>query len=156
MRRIIGTLMEWVEEANKVIERTRAARRSLLNEGGPHTMALATLARDLREEPAYLESGADGITLVKTSTLRVVLEVLRSGHRLAEHQVPGSVTLHLLEGEVRLQSGEEVSYVVAGELLALPANHLHTVEAVKDCVFLLHLGVATKSAEAPIDVATAA
>lgn len=118
-----------------VIERTRTARRARLHPGGIHTFEVETLTQALRDEAEPY--GRDGVTLVKSPHLRVVLEVLREGIALHEHREPGPVTLFLLEGEIRFEAAGEVVYLKAGEILALPTNRPHTVEAVQDSAFLL-------------------
>lgn len=118
-------------------ERTQAGRQTRLHEGSIHTFAPEALLRELREEATYLAHGRDGVTLLKTPELRVLLQVLRAGEGLGEHQAPGPITLQVLEGEVRFQASEEVLYLGSGELLIMPATHAHSVEAVRDAAFLL-------------------
>lgn len=119
------------------LERTREERTERLDTGLLHAFALAQYASALREEPEYAANGRNGVTLVKTLGLRVVLEVLRSGAELAEHRAPGSITVQVLEGEVRFHTGEETFRIREGEMLALPASRPHAVEAVRDTAFLL-------------------
>jgi quercetin dioxygenase-like cupin family protein len=88
-------------------------------------------------EPESGESGRAGITVVKTPGLRVVVEVLEEGERLAGHQAPGPITLQVLEGEIRVEAGLEVVYVRKGELVALPSPRPHSIEAVRDSSLLL-------------------
>ena len=119
------------------LERTREERVTRLSEGTLHTFQLGPIAERMRREQEYSRNGRGGITLVKNPGLRVVLEVLRRGAALAEHTAPGPITVQVLEGEIRLQAGEEVVYLKQGELLTLPSRQPHSVEAVHDAVFLL-------------------
>jgi len=130
-----------------ILERTRVGRQMRLYRGSIHTFDVEPLVRALREEAAYLEHGRDGVTLVETPDLRVVLEVLMAGIGLDEHREPGPVTLHLLKGEMRFQAGEEVLYRREGEILAMPTNRPHSVEAVRDCAFLLTIGPSDEPGE---------
>jgi quercetin dioxygenase-like cupin family protein len=118
-------------------ERTREAREERLEAGTLHVYALNEYAGLLREEAEYLTNGRNGITLVKTRELRVVLEALRSGSELAEHRAPGPITVQVLEGALRFHTGQDTFRVRQGELLALPAGRPHAVEAVQDSVFLI-------------------
>jgi quercetin dioxygenase-like cupin family protein len=129
------------------LERTRAERKERLDEGTLHVFALEQYARDLRGEPAYPTSGRNGITLVKSPALRVVLEVLRAGAELAEHRAPGPITVQVLEGEIRFSTGEDTFRVRAGELLALPPGRPHSVEAVRDSVLLLTIAPESQKEE---------
>lgn len=120
-----------------VLERTRPERKERLDEGMLHVFPLEDYARDLREETAYTANGRNGVTLVKSHALRVVLEVLRAGAELAEHRAPGPITVQVLEGEIRFPTGEDTFRVRAGEVLALAPGRPHSVEAVRDSTLLI-------------------
>jgi quercetin dioxygenase-like cupin family protein len=122
-----------------VLERTRAERKGRLDEGTLHVFSLEEYARKLRAESAYIANGRNGITLVKSPALRVVLELLHAGAELAEHHAPGPITVQVLEGEIRFLTGEDTFRVRAGEALALPAGRPHAVEAVRDSTLLITL-----------------
>jgi len=123
------------------LERTRAERAVRLAGDTFRVFPLTSYLRALREEPAYAANGRNGITLVKTARLRVLLEVLRAGTRLAEHRAPGPITVQVLEGAIRCHTEEEVFRVREAEILALPAGQPHSVEAVGDAAFLLTITV---------------
>lgn len=126
------------------LERTRPERQERLDAGLLHVLALAEYARALREEPVYTRNGRNGVTLVKSPALRVVLEVLRSGAELSEHRAPGPITVQVLEGEIRFHTGEDTFRVREGEVLALPAGRPHAVEAMQDTAFLITIAPAGK------------
>ena len=119
------------------LTRTREEREARLHEGRLHAFELRQMASSLRAEQSYLENGRNGIGLVKTPELRVVLEVLQRGARIGEHEAPGPATVQVLEGEIRYEAGDEVHCLKVGELLAVPPHVRHTVEAVEDSAFLL-------------------
>jgi quercetin dioxygenase-like cupin family protein len=125
-----------------LLERTRAERHERLDAGTLHVFALERYVRELREEAAYSKHGRNGLTLVKTPALRVVLEVLRGGAELAEHRAPGPITVQVLEGEVRFHTGEDTFRIRVGEMLALPEGRPHAVEAVRDCSLLISIAPA--------------
>jgi quercetin dioxygenase-like cupin family protein len=78
----------------------------------------------------------------------VVLEVLQRGAELPEHCAPGSMTIQVLEGEIRFCAGDEVFRIRDGEALALPAGRTHSVEAVQDTAFLLTIAPDVRKGEA--------
>jgi quercetin dioxygenase-like cupin family protein len=122
-----------------ILERTRVEPEDQLDAGTLHAFALADYAAALREEAPYAANGRNGVTLVKSGGLRVLLEVLRRGAEVPEHRAPGPITIQVLEGEVRLCAGDEVFRIRDGEALALPTGRPHSVEAVQDSAFLLTL-----------------
>jgi quercetin dioxygenase-like cupin family protein len=138
------------EERPMILERTRAERQERLDVGLLHVFALKQYTDALREEPEYVRHGRNGVTLVKTNGLRVLLEALRQGAELAEHRAPGPITVQVLEGEIRFQTGEDTFRVRQGETLALPAGRPHSVEAVRDSAFLITIApVAQKGKVTP-------
>jgi quercetin dioxygenase-like cupin family protein len=129
------------EEMSMTLERTRAERAERLARDTLQVINLRSYLRALREEGAYHTNGRNGITLVKTARLRVVLEVLQAGTQLAEHRAPGPITVQVLEGAIRFHVEDEVFRVREAETLALPAGQPHSVEAVGDAAFLLTIAV---------------
>jgi quercetin dioxygenase-like cupin family protein len=126
-----------------LLERTRDEWRDRLDAGLLQVFSLASYASALRSQPVYARTGRDGMTLVETEGLRVVLEVLHGGAELLEHRALGPITLQVLEGEVRFHTGEETFRVPAGGVLGLPAGRPHAVEAVRDSAFLLTIASVT-------------
>jgi quercetin dioxygenase-like cupin family protein len=107
------------------------------------TFNLAAELEDLRAQPGYKAGAATGRTLVKEPDLRIVLMALKAGGRLEEHRASGPVSVHALEGSLRLRLPEGTAELSAGQLLALEPDVRHDVEAIDDCVFLMTIGRTT-------------
>ncbi len=75
--------------------------------------------------------------LIKTRSLELMRIVLRAGQALPPHDVHGEVTIHCLEGRVRVPAAVAQPELNAGELVLLPARDLHGVEALEDCSLLV-------------------
>jgi quercetin dioxygenase-like cupin family protein len=112
------------------------------------------LARELdqlhRDESWLHPTGRSSKTLVKYSDLRIVLIAMKANTRMHEHTAAGRISVHVLNGHIRLQLPERVVDLPAGHLLALDQCVPHDVEAAEDSVFLLTLSwpPETKIAEA--------
>ena len=114
-----------------------AARRRPPTLAAPHLeFDLAQELSQLRREPAW-SSGQNAKTLVKYDDLRVVLIVLKAGGRIAGHQTEGRISIHTLQGEVRVKAQNEAFDLPAGHLLTLDHGVPHDVEAVAESAFLL-------------------
>lgn len=113
-----------------------------------HDLAAEHLLIDLGEAVTELRGLApDGqnrgaVTLVKQGGLSVVLTRLHAGGNLAEHSAPGTTTVQVLDGHVRIQVGDETLDVPAGRLIAFDARVRHGVEAIEDSTLLLTLAQA--------------
>lgn len=104
---------------------------------------LAGEAEQLMREPTWKSHGHNAKTLVKHPDFRVVLIALRAGARMPEHKTDHCVTIHALEGRLRLHVPGSTIELGRGELLALEQTVLHDIEAMDDSVFVLSLGWST-------------
>lgn len=110
-----------------------------------HDLSAERLVIDLNEAVTELHGLApDGqsrraVTLVKQGGLNVVLTHLHAGGTLAEHSAPGTTTVQILDGHVRVQIGDETLDLPAGRLVAFDARVRHAVEALEDSTLLLTL-----------------
>lgn len=100
-------------------------------------LELAREVEELRKGEPWRVNGHNAKTLVKYPDLRVVLIALNQGASLGEHKARGRVSIHTLEGHVRLKSGGQVVDLPVGCLLALERSVPHDVEAVTSSILLL-------------------
>lgn len=75
--------------------------------------------------------------LVKSETLRVVLVTALSGGTMHDHESPGPITIHVLEGSFALTMNGERQVISADEIAVLAPAVSHEVECVEDGAFLL-------------------
>jgi quercetin dioxygenase-like cupin family protein len=83
------------------------------------------------------QSGLYSKILVNREDLRVVLFVMEPGATLKEHKADGSITVHVLQGEICFNIQDQDHSVRAGQLVTLGRSIRHAVEAVVDSAFLL-------------------
>ncbi len=101
------------------------------------TTDLPALGRELLDQAGANAPGRAARTLPSPGPgLRQTLIALRTGAELAEHDSPGTATLHVLQGRVRLVAGEETVELPAGRLGAIPPRR-HGLHADEDAVVLL-------------------
>ncbi len=96
----------------------------------------ASVTERLREEKTYEDHGRSVLSLFHRPSLRAMLTVIASGRRTGERRVAGPSTVHVLEGEVRFQAGEERHVLSAGGTLVLEGNVPYEAEALSDAAFL--------------------
>jgi quercetin dioxygenase-like cupin family protein len=75
--------------------------------------------------------------LLKSQDLRILLICLESGARLEEHHNDGRISIHVLEGAVKIRVQEHAQQFSAGQILALDRSIPHDVEAIEDSVVLV-------------------
>lgn len=92
-----------------------------------------------RDESWQHPAGRSSKTLVKYPDLRIVLIAMKANTRMHEHMAAGRISIHSLNGHIRLQLPERAVDLPAGYLLALDQCAPHDVEATEDSAFLLTL-----------------
>lgn len=130
------------------IAQTRASRRSGVgHESIDGTLSGPLLQFDLaaeldqlhRDESWQNPTGRSSKTLVKYPDLRIVLIAMKANTRMHEHTAAGRISVHTLDGHIRLHLPERVVDLPARHLLALDQCVPHDVEAAEDSAFLLTL-----------------
>ncbi|HVS88471.1 MAG TPA: hypothetical protein VHF01_09670 [Candidatus Acidoferrum sp.] len=101
---------------------------------------LASELDQLHRDESWLHpTGRSSKTLVKYPDLRIVLIAMKANTRMHEHTAAGRISVHSLNGHIRLHLPERVVDLPAGHLLALDQCVPHDVEAAEDSAFLLTL-----------------
>jgi len=101
---------------------------------------LASELDQLHRDEAWLHpAGRSSKTLVKYPDLRIVLIAMKANTRMHEHTAAGRISVHTLNGHIRLHLPERVVDLPAWHLLALDQCVPHDVEAAEDSAFLLTL-----------------
>jgi quercetin dioxygenase-like cupin family protein len=75
--------------------------------------------------------------LLKSEDLRILLIGIEAGGRLEEHHNDGRISIHVLEGAVKMHVQQQSQQFSAGQILALDRSIPHDVEAMEDSVLLL-------------------
>ena len=121
--------------------RDHPGRHSRLDPEWLHLFSLQQLAHKLRAEPEYAENGRNGLVLIKTAQLRVVLEVAAEGTRFAEHTVLGSATVVVLDGSLEIVCDDETRTARQGEMVVIPHDRPRAMSATGDVCFLWTLSL---------------
>jgi quercetin dioxygenase-like cupin family protein len=118
-------------------------RKPLSPQAGPEIRQspvrnLAAIGAETLRSAASAPARRAALTLVggATAPLRQTVLALSAGVRLAEHEAPGTATLQVLHGSVRLTAGEESWDLGEGDHVEIPASR-HQLEALEDAAVLL-------------------
>jgi quercetin dioxygenase-like cupin family protein len=84
-------------------------------------------------------SGIYSKTLWKQRDIRLVLVMTDAGAKLKEHHADGSVTIHVLEGHLRVQLQNGTQELRTGQVFAILPSVRHEVQATLPSTFLLTL-----------------
>lgn len=92
-----------------------------------------------RDESWLHPAGRSSKTLVKYPDLRIVLIAMKAKTRMHEHTAAGRISVHCLQGHIRLHLAERAVDLPVGHLIALDHSVSHDVEASEESAFLLTL-----------------
>ncbi len=76
-------------------------------------------------------------TFVQRPEMTITLFSFAAGEGVSTHSAPGDAMLHVLEGEAKVTIGDVPMTVKAGEIVVMPANIPHGVDAEQDFKMLL-------------------
>lgn len=111
----------------------------------------------LPEQTQFAESGIVSRTLLATPNLRVVLFAIAAGQELTEHTSGRRALVQILSGSCEFKFNGAWSPMRMGDLLHMPAGHLHAVRVgAEPCSFLLTLGSDAGSVVSTTEVASEA
>ncbi len=91
---------------------------------------------DVRPLGARLKESVTS-TLIKTDSLEVLRLVVLAGAKIAQHHVPGEITVQCLEGHVVFDAGGTERELTAGDILYLSGGTPHALRAVLDSSLLV-------------------
>jgi quercetin dioxygenase-like cupin family protein len=99
---------------------------------------LADDLSELRNQDSWKRnSGRSSKTLVKYPDLHIVLILMKADSQMSEHHVDAHISIHLLQGRLRIQLPDQRVELSAGELFALDYGIPHDVVAMEESAFLI-------------------
>jgi quercetin dioxygenase-like cupin family protein len=81
------------------------------------------------------------IALFKARDLEVIRLVLKAGNSLPPHQVPGEITMHCIEGRLRIDAEGRARELSPGDLLFLSGDVPHAVMALTNASALVTIAL---------------
>lgn len=104
----------------------------------PYVFAnLPSFIEQVKDEKAWEKSDRNGITVFKTEGMTIVLSALKEGAVIKDNVVNGFLTVHVLEGTIRLTTLEGDADMGDNQLIVFHPGIPHSMEAMSDTVLLL-------------------
>jgi quercetin dioxygenase-like cupin family protein len=98
---------------------------------------LASAAAELRAEKHAAVAGHRQIAVVRHGPVTIIQFVFDEGGLLKQHRADGVVTIHVLEGRLKVIVDEEAREIGRDELMALAPGVMHSVLALAPSDMLL-------------------
>jgi quercetin dioxygenase-like cupin family protein len=94
-------------------------------------------AQKLIDLVEYQEGSVVSRTIVNRKAGTITLFAFDLGQTLSEHTAPFDAVAHILDGEAEITISGQVFHLVAGEMIVMPANQPHAVNAAQRFKMLL-------------------
>lgn len=91
----------------------------------------------LKDLVNYQEDSVVSRELIKTSKTTVTAFAFAEGQGLSEHTTPFTALVQILEGQAMISVGGKKHLVKEGEILVMPANSPHALQAIQQFKMLL-------------------
>ncbi|MES2701474.1 MAG: hypothetical protein V4649_02490 [Bacteroidota bacterium] len=98
---------------------------------------LNSFIRQIRSEDAWSKNDRNSITIFKANDLRVVLGGLHQGAEMLPHKAEGMMSIHVLEGNLEVNTDDLTTNVEKGQLVAIHKDNNYRVVAVEESIYLL-------------------
>ncbi len=118
---------------------TREAPQQRLDEARVHVFRADGLISALRGESEYGKNRHTGITLMKMSELRVLLEAAEARATLESHVIHGPAVIFVIEGMLEIETQEHAFRACHGDLVVLPRDERRRITSLAQSTFLLAL-----------------
>ena len=94
--------------------------------------------QQLRQQDSWQsETGRSSKSLAKYPDFHIVLVLMKANKKMGEHHVDARISIHRLEGKIRVHLPDQKVELAASELMALEYGIPHDVEALEESAFLL-------------------
>ena len=107
-------------------------------------MDLNKFILQIKEEPSWVDSDRNSMTIFKSDSLRIVLLGLHKDAELKTHQANGVISVLVLEGRMNFTTQQKTVTLEKGQMIALQENVSHSVIALTETFFLLTLAMNQK------------
>ena len=102
-----------------------------------HQSTAKGVAFKAADHVAYIDGAVVSKTLIKKEIGTVTLFAFEAGQGLSEHTAPFDALVQILDGEALITIGGEPQTVTTGEMIIMPANVPHALQAEKAFKMLL-------------------
>lgn len=103
------------------------------------TFNLPESLRKIKSEDTWQNATHNAVTLLEGKGMRIVLIAMKEGHIISPHQADCPISVQVVEGRVKFNTGEKTVTLGKGDLLTLHAGLRHGLEAEEESAFLLTL-----------------
>ncbi|MFI5398911.1 MAG: hypothetical protein ACHQ9S_25555 [Candidatus Binatia bacterium] len=107
------------------------------------TFDIPALLTQMKQESAWQTGSRNGVTLLKTEGLRVVLVAMHAGTLIPVHKAEGPIAVEVVEGRLLFSAASRDVTLGKGQLLTLQPGITHGLRAIDECAYLLTIASET-------------
>ena len=95
--------------------------------------------KQIKSEKAWEKNDRNGITVFKSEHLTVLVTAMQAAAEIAQNNVNAFMTVQVLEGDVRVTTGEGDVDLKENNMLAFHPGVPHTIHAITDMILLISI-----------------
>jgi len=100
--------------------------------------SLSDEVQQLRNKDSWQrDTGRSSKTLTKYPDFHIVLVLMKAHTQMSQHHVDARISIHSLQGSIRVHLPDQNVDLATGELMALEYGIPHDVEALEESAFLM-------------------
>lgn len=98
---------------------------------------LEKYSQQLTDEDAWKKNGRNGITILKTSGLTMVLVWLHKAAELIDNLIDGHITIQVMEGAVDCDIKTGTMHLEKQQIISIHPGIVHSIRAVENALLLI-------------------
>ena len=102
-----------------------------------HKINLSSFLKQLKKDKSWKDNDRNALTILKTSSMRIVLYAIRKNAEMIKQKKDGRITVQVLEGKMVFNTGDESVKLRSGQMLVLDESAAYSLVASKKSFFLL-------------------
>lgn len=101
------------------------------------TFDLPTLIENMKLSHSWEKGDLNAMILLKSPEKQIVLTALHEGTEISSFQANDSISVQVIEGEIKFRTQKESVTLIKGQLLTLHENINYSLKSMEETVFLL-------------------
>ncbi len=102
-----------------------------------HKIDISSFLKQIKKDNSWKDNDRNALTILKTSSMRIVLYAIRKGAEMIKQKKDGKITVQVLEGKMLFTSGGQSVKLGKSQMLVLDESAAYSLQAKRKTFFLL-------------------
>ena len=102
-----------------------------------HKIDISAFLKQIKKDKSWKDNDRNALTILKTSSMRIVLYAIRKGAEMSKQKKEGKITVEVLEGKMQFTSIGQSVKLGKRQMLVLDESAAYSLQAKRKTFFLL-------------------